>query len=516
MGGQDLGESCYYDSDCKSQVCECERSICYYGVCKACRLHSQCAAQVTQPPAGEWGDPFCVDNACVAHLHGESRIPEEGYLTWIPSETFDNSESFHEIAVPRRVLREPSPVFDQVWYIDLNDQEESFKKGDIRFNGTHIQLDIPSPSTSMTSTRLGFQHFLEDTSRGDYIKQKSDEALSEPWAHTSWLAKALTQVVNTGLVELIPSVVETAIDQAIAWQIRRYASSYQDDGSLNPTTSTAWAAHTEKAQQAVAHAKNPDFRREYPKSEQICYHMEEGNGVDASDTHIILPLGRPFTTLSGQTVNSPVYFLGFAVGYFTAHYDESKGVLQLYFQAHASSRQYTDVMFPGPYETALYVSPVAEGSDYVVDPNTDGRYDSKMQLTQPSDDPTAFLHDDEPYYSLWARPQSDTCAQDIESEAFWYRVDLGAEDDNIYDTLVGNYDILNGVIRGMPCAAEWMSSDYGPGTNEFGPNEYGVWAHFLFEVRDDKTREFALANFWNNWECFYGRKDPAACTEDMM
>lgn len=332
--------------------------------------------------------------------------------------------------------------------------------------------------------------------------------MSQPWGHTSWLVQAVNNFIQMGVRETIPAQIEAGVDQALVWQLRRYASSYQDDGSVNPDSSAAWAAHAAKAKQAIEHAKNPQFEREFLKSEQHCHHFEQGDGVDASDTHITLPLGRPFTSLNGQMVNAPVHYLGFNAGHITAHYDETENILQLYYQAHSSSRQYTDVQFPGPYESGLFVSPVAEGSDYAVDPNTDGRYDSKIQLSQPFDD---FTASDERDFSLWARPKSDTCAEDIGNESFWEEIDLDDENDNVYDALVGNVDLLNGVIRGMPCADQFMSSDYGPGTNHVGTNEYGVWAHLLLEIRDVHTKEVGLADWWNNWECFYGNKDPAIC-----
>lgn len=340
----DFGSRCYYDSDCVSEICyrQLPFPVNYYGVCKDCNHHSECAAQVTQPPAGEFGKPFCDDDMkCVAHVLGESRIPEEGYPTWVPSETLDNSYSFPKIAMPRRVLENPGPVFEQVWYIDLNEQEESFNKEDVRVNGTHIQIPSFTPIHAGYSTSFhqydehetGISTFIagkndvsmvtpypkawfvekkhtltyngvKDTSRGDFIRQKSDEALSESWAHNSWLRKALDQFVTTGLRNSIPQEIEAGIDRAIAWQVRRYARSHQDDH--NPNISSSWAAHTEKAKRAIAYAKNSEFNREYPKSEQICYHMEEGYGVDASETHITLPLGRPSTTISGQMVRRSV------------------------------------------------------------------------------------------------------------------------------------------------------------------------------------------------------------------
>ena len=53
---------------------------------------------------------------------------------------------------------------------------------------------------------------------------------------------------------------------------------------------------------------------------------------------------------------------------------------------------------------------------------------------------------------------------------------LSFQQKSIYSSLAQNIHLLNGVVRGMPCARDWMSSDYGPGTNTFGPNEYAVWA----------------------------------------
>lgn len=117
----------------------------WYGVCKDCRHGSQCAKRVTQPPAGEFGKPFCLDNECVAHVHGESIIPPEGYLTWVPSETLDNSKSFPKIAVPRRVHDRPGPVFEHVWHVDLNEQMESFDRGDVKANATHVMIPNYTP-----------------------------------------------------------------------------------------------------------------------------------------------------------------------------------------------------------------------------------------------------------------------------------------------------------------------------------------------------------------------------------
>jgi len=71
--------------------------------------------------------------------------------------------------------------------------------------------------------------------------------------------------------------------------------------------------------------------------------------------------------------------------------------------------------------------------------------------------------------------------------------------------------MLKGIIKGMPCATQWMRADYGEGSHNFGPNEIGVWAHSLGEIRDDKTKEITLAPWWDEWECFYQKKDLTKC-----
>lgn len=536
------------------------------GTCKSCCSNMDCFAKIDQPPAGEFGKRFCIDDECRAYKEGDSsQIPEEGYPLWLTSETLDNSREYRQLVLPRTVYSDvPKPIMTQVWHFDFNEQDaSSFDPAEVSYNGTHVT--IPSfkmlhagysrsyhqfnENESGIATLLAMDNkysvvadyplvgFVEkyhtlrydgtkDTSRGDYIKKLSDEGMKKTWRRSKWQKRTIAQTVALVSRKTIDRQVEGGMDRAIAWQVRRYVNSYpkENTGSLNPNSSISWASHSKKARQAINDAKNPDFRREYKKSEQHCKHFEEGPGVDTTDTHVTFALGVPITTFSGEMVNSPIYYLGLAIGHVTAHYDENKNVLELYFETYSHSRQHSDAKFRGPYPDGLWVSPVAEGRDYAVDPDIDGRGDSNLKLDQPPDDRTGLLHRKQADFTLWSRKRSEVCSQKVLDASFWEAIDPATSDNTIYDSLVESSSLfdtkvvqatrmLNGIVRGMPCASTWMRSDYGRGTHAFGLNEIGVWAHTLGEVRDDKTKEVALADWWDSWECFYGDKDPALCRE---
>merc|ERR1719491_285331 len=555
------GSTCFSDGNCESSVCAPISFFGTVGKCVTCRTRIDCVTKLKlgQPPAGEFGADLCVDNKCQAYANGEStQIPNSGYPVWAPSETIDNAKVFRKYNMPRTVYsNESTPVFEHVWYIDFNDQDLSFNKDDVNYNGTHIEI----PNSAMIhagysksyhmydehetgiSTLVTFENpyslvadypklsFTEklhtltydgkkDTARGDYIKPLSEEGMKEKWSMRKWLKRAVPKFAAVILRDTITSQIESGIDKAIAWQIRRYTKSYpkDDTGKLNPTSLSGWASHAEKAKQAINFAKDVDFKREFKKSEQHCKHFEETEGLAVTDTHSIFPLGRPITVFSGEVVHSPVYYLGFVVGYANVHYDENKNVLQIYYQGYSVSRQYSDVKFPGPYPSGLYVSSVGEGSEYDVDPDTDGRSDLFVKFEQPKDDRSMgipFLSPkEEADFTLWSRPRAETCNPAVENDAFWEEIDLTKKDDSTYDAIVQTSHTLKGVVSGMPCANIWMRSDYGRGTHSFGLLEIAVWGHFLGEVPDNETQPLALAKWWDSWECFYHNKDQALCAED--
>lgn len=529
------------------------------GNCGACCADPQCLSQNRhQPPAGEFGNPLCIDNKCQAFANGEfSQIPEEGYPLWIPSETLDQSHEFHKIVLPREVYSQvdPKPIMEQVWYFDFNDQDSSFEKEKIKYNGTH--LEIPSYEAIHAGYSRSYNHFdehetgivtlisgdntysivadypraafvekyhtltysgIKDTSRGDYMKTKSDEGMKKPFNRKKWFQRSFFQVTYLLLVDVY-SQLEAGIDHAIAWQVRRYVNSYPktDIGKVSPKTSSSWASHSEQAQEAIKNAKDPNFVREFNKSEQHCKHFEDMQGVmEHTDTTVTYPLGQPITVFSGEMVNSPIYYLGLAAGHATFHYDEDKNVLQIFCQTFSHSRQYSDVKFPGPYPSGVHVSPVSEGPDYAVDADKDGRTDGMLLLDQPKG-MGPFSRRIPADFTLWSRPRDEVCDSKWEDSSFWTDIDIAEAElgaNSIFEYLLQAKHVLKGVIGGMPCANVWMRSDYGRGTNAFGINEIGVWIHALGEIPDHKTKEMGLAKFWDSWECFYRNKDPALCSED--
>lgn len=525
------------------------------GVCGTCCYHGDCSGTFPQPPAGEFGTPFCgKDHTCVSHPN-DNKIPDTGYPVWLPSETIDNSKVFRRLDMERHVVPGTDPVFTQVWYFDLSEQEEGgLSLADVEVTRNSIKIPLwarmhgaysktyptfGESETGIVTTVMGDNEaslvtnypkttFVEkyhtltfdgqkDTSRADFFVRKAEEQLAEEpeFDYGKFVTRGTAAFTAVGVRGTITSQVEAGIDQAVVWQARRFANDFPRSaiGSLNPSSVPAWADHEKKCKKAIELAKDPSFEREYLKSEQHCKHFEEGNGVDYTDTHAIMPLGRPIVTSSGEMVNAPVHYLGFVGGVIIADYDEETSVLQIYFQGHSVSRQYADVAFPGPEGlkgSALYVSAVTDGPDYVVS-DKDGRTNEYLRLEQPDDDRSQFLGGRGKDYTLWARPKSETCKPGIEDGDFWTEMDLEPGAESIFDVLTGTLTLSRGVVQGMPCADVWMRSDAGAGTHGFDQNEMGVWGHFLMEVTDETTRTLGLARWWDNWECFYQDKDMGIC-----
>jgi hypothetical protein len=542
---------------CGSNICCPTTLLGTLGKCQACCANSDCMSKIEQPPAGEYGKPFCLENECRASPEGGGfPIPKKGYTVWNPSETIDNSHEFQNYEMPRTLYSDvpATPAFEHLWYIDFNEQDPSlFNKNEVYVNETHVMIPkgMPMHAGYSKSYHMYDEHetgvvtlitlendysmvadypklsFVEkyhtltydgkkDTTRGDFFNQMAETQMDYiPWTKSNllgWAYKAFLITKAVFATNTIDAQVEAGVDRALTWQIRRYVNSYPkaDTGSLNPSSSGSWASHTEKAKQAYKLAKDDNFKREYVKSEQHCKHFEQTDGIGETPTHSIFPLGRPITTYSGEMVTSPVYYLGFIVGHVTFDYDKS-GVLQILYQGYSVSRQYMDVKFPGPYDNGLYVSPVAKGIDYVVDPDTDGRTNVFLKADQPEDIGT---DPEEAEYTLWARPRSETCDPIFEDGDFWEKIDLKKGESSIWSGLVNTVDVLQGVVGGMPCANIWMRADYGRGSHGFGTAESGVWGHFLTEVTDKKTKKFGLAKFWDSWECFYRNKEQALCAKD--
>lgn len=552
-------DTCRQDTDCKGEKVCCDEKGLFPGKCMECCIALDCISKISSTPPGEWGKPYCLENQCQANYLADGQvspsIATDGYQVWAPSETIDNSKEFRPYKVPRILHSEkPAPVLEQLWYIDFKEQRDDFPLQEVSYNGTHIMIPtyeylhagysksynqydehetgiatfIMADNTYSMVSDYPAVSFVEkyhtltykgkkDFSRGDDALVLSKKHKEEKWNAWKWKKRALAQVAAVTIRKSILSQVESGIDRAVTWQIRRFVNSHKPEntGKLNPTTSSAWAEHAEKAKSAIQIAKDPNFEREYLKSEQHCKHIEnkENIGVAYNDTHVILPLGRPATMFSGEMVNAPVHYLGLGVGYTTFAYDESTQTLQIYYQVHSISRQYPDPKYPGPYKTGLYLSPVAEGSDYEIDINKEGRSNIYLQTEQPQDDRSMAFNWDEANFAVWNRPQSEICEPEVRDGDWWLDTDIKPEYDNIWDDIYSQATFLKGVAVGILCAPIWMRADYGAGSHRLDVNEIGVWGHLLGEVRADRTKSVGAGSYWDNWECFYQNKDYSVCED---
>jgi len=535
-----------------------ESKIGLTGTCLECCTNRECIMKMEQPPAGEFGKMVCNDDhTCVGK---KGLIGKDGYPVWSPSETIDNSKTFQKYMMKRVVISDDpeDPAYESAWYFDFNEQaDDEFDIKKIKCNGTHITL--PSYGRMNAGYSKKYKHYKEeetgivtlfmgdneyslvadfpkvsfvekyhtltfegekDIERGEYMKELSAKQVEERpvFNKPKWLVQAYARAYQQLGGSVITRQVEAALDAALSWQIRRFVNTYDDDGSVTPSSSKRWASHSAKAQEAIKLAKDPDFEREYLKSEQHCKHLEEAQGgggftVDHTKDTVTIPLGRPITTISGEMVNAPTHYFGLGQGTMTAHYDEDQGILQLFLEGFGIARQYSDVNFVGTHGNGMFVGPVAKGDDYIVDPDVDGRQESLYTDDQPPPLKTAIFSPDVPDVTMWRRPLSDRCSAATIDASFWEEIDISSMEDSVFDDLAQNLLTLKGTVRGMACSTTWMKPDYGWGTSNFDANEIGVWVHTLGEVRDDWTKKMTLANWWDEWECFYQGKELSDCHE---
>jgi hypothetical protein len=529
--------------------------VCCRSGCKSCCNDRDCVEKIIDyPPPGEFGEAMCVNSQCQSYKNGESsQIPADGvYPVWLASETSDEPNKFRELKIPRRVYEDGGPLMEQVWRIDFEDQETSFEQNKVVYNETHIT--IPSYESLHVAYSRSYNHLNEhetgvlamimidnaysvvadrpklafvekyhtltfngtkETRRADHIKEIAEQQLKEQpeFDEVKWFSRAFSQATQALLLSLIPRQLEAGLDKALAWQIRRYADSYPESklGTVNPSTSDSWKRHSMNAKQAIKHARDPNFEREYLKSETHCKHFEELDGLEGvsfTEDSVTFPMGRPITGYTGEMVMSPVYYLGFGVGHITLHYDPETSVLEMFFQTFSHSRQHSDVEFPGPDPekgNALYVSPVAEGDEYKVDPKRDGRTDKRFSANVPGRSEYIPISG-KPDFTLWARPTEEVCNKNYIGDGkwsnFWETINGAVMDyGDAFDMIGQPIALIKGVVGGMPCAGTYMRTDYGG--NGFEVEEIGVFFHSLVEIPSGQTENMLLGTFWDGWECFY-------------
>lgn len=551
------GGTCNHDDECRSGNC-CPW-IKTSGRCRECCRELHCTAKTEQPSPGEFGLPLCVGNTCQAFQNKKSTsIRPDGYLTWIPSETMDNTRRFHEVKIPRHVEDDQpgKPLMEQLYYIDLNHQDdERFDASAVVANETHIRIPSVSflhagysKSYHFGDQETGIVTFMmaqndvslitaypeiaftekyhamtfqgkKDTSRGDYVLERSEEGMKQKWSTSTWLQHAKTSFLASMLRDVPFAILESISDKAHSWQIRRWVNEYpsEDTGKINPTDTAGWAKHADRAKQAIELAKDPNWVRDLPKSHYECKHIEAAPGLEAGDDSITLPLGRPLKTFSGENQQSPQYFISVNSGHATAHYNPETNVLQLYLQFFGVSRSNVDVKFPGAHPNGVWLSPVAEGSDYGIDPTIDGRTDEYHRLKRPLDSTPQRL----PFgwgpdvdFTLWQRPRSETCDQSTLEDPFWEAVNLDEWQSSSWNFLLQSKKFLDSTVHGITCGNHWNREDYGRGSKGFGPLEYATWLHMLTEVASKDTKFVTTNDVWDTWECFYQNKKMAVCTAD--
>jgi len=541
-------KSCCNDADCVAKIEQPGLDFCVHDQCRECNHDVDCIAKIDQPPAGEFGKRFCLEDnyECSAYINGESsQIPSDAYPVWLQSETSDDNNVFRKLEMPRVVYND-GPLMEQVWHIDFKEQDPSFDKNKVEYNGTHIT--IPSYDFMHAAYSRSYNHYdehetgistlimidneismvadypklafveklhtltydgIKDTTRADDIKKRAKEQLAANpvFDRMKWVQMAYPKVFWSTKQKAVLRQVESNLDQALTWQVRRYVRSYPEDdvGSVNPSSSDSWASHSKKAKQAIEYAKDPSFERDYLKSEQHCKHFEDLDGVSYTEDTITFPLGRPITGFTGEMVNAPVHYFGIGVGHINVHYDPSKEILEIFYQTFAHARQHSDVKYPGPYPNGLYVAPVTDGDDYAVDPNRDGRSDDYILTTPPLGIPGCGESCGEQDFTLWERPTSEVCRDKFLDKQFWEEIAVNQRPGK-FDRFLQTPHRLFGAVGGMPCAGAWNRVDYGGG-HGYDMQEIGVWMHALFEIPGNNTKPMLVADNWNEWDCFYADKN---------
>ena len=580
------GWICLADGQCKSNIC-CKKR------CRQCCTDLDCSTQMEQPPApGTYGTPFCFKkkHTCTAYKNGvSSQIPASGYPIWVPTE-FESELA--QVDIKRTVIEGEEPVMEQVLYFDLKEQPVPDVASKVEYNGTHVLLPLhiqmisgysrtykmynesetgiitsvflPNAVSQVTDKPMAGAaekiHAITYTSeystaRGEYIRQYNEETLQsgEDFDLGNFAGRMDFLSVVWALTDIVSMQVDAGIDKVHLWQIRRYSADPEVQLALDPETTEGWVHHRQHAMEAIALSKNATFMetRSIRKSENSCRHFENGTGVGYTDTHIILPVDKPLTMVSGEMATSPMYYLGLNGGYTTVHYDEESQVLQFYYRAYQQFRGYTDVehQTDNTKPSGIWMSRLASGDDYAVSKEVDGRFDRYLSLQNPkpgwpvgSEDsvegaeaklsnPSLRSNKEETLYeaskalrqnvflepdlTVFARPIDDTCDSkyvvDDDWKQKWEDIRLAEPGETVVEKLMLSADLIAVSNRGAPCGGTYLRNDYGNDTHYFGINEFGVWIHMLLEVDQGNTRIITTADWWDEWECFYTGKDPSLC-----
>ena len=527
--GLGLGETCNFHRNCASGVCHWQEGVAASGICVECTSDDHCEGQGESGP-GEHPRAFCFENTCSQWKRGQP-LDERGYPLW-----FEGTDE--ATWIPRNVLEEGNlgeerhAVMEQVWHWDLKQQPE----------GTEIVVDdkfvsIPlNAQTIAAYSRTYHQYEEHETGIVTAVFLNNPISLVTPYAVAGMIEKYHTlsysgnwstvrsddieAVVNARTPQeneqaqqeytersykmggfytasgLINAQLESGQDQLHLDQIRDYVEEVKEE-SFGDFESLGWALHSVEAQQALADAPGLASL----KSENHCKHFESGAGIEVNSTHISIPLDKPFTTLSGEMVYSPTYYLGLNAGINLARYNAHTDTLEFYYRASQSYRGYSDGVIPSeelPYESGIWVTPVAD--NYPVS-TMDGRTDEYYTDIKP-ETPEDFL--DIPVdYSIYDRSQEESCPEELQDrlDNAWEKAMLiqAQESSNPVATFSNLASLLLVTVEGAPCGANYMRSEYKSGVVGLELNEYSVWVHLILEVDVEYTEQIVMADFWDDW-----------------
>jgi len=300
-------------------------------------------------------------------------------------------------------------------------------------------------------------------------------------------------------------IVDGSMDLGHLEQVREYA--VLEDGEADVEEKLASADYTALSAEATEMAQ-PGAGRTGVKSEQLCLHIEEAEGLTlhAEEGYFELPLNKNLVALRGQVSASPMRVFGVLTGTLVATLSPSGKELLLYLTF--SSQSYVPfsagAKLPPP---ALYLGPVdgkaASATAYPV-PATDGR--STKHIHGPSKFrwqtykvlqkiPVDYTRFWKPHEEICPPERVDTLNTIFTNGSAWlakHERGLKAANELLYYLAVGGVLFLN-----VNCAGNYLRG-IPNGGNGYEQLEMTVFGHFIFEIPWWIVPEMTTQSWWED------------------
>jgi len=313
-------------------------------------------------------------------------------------------------------------------------------------------------------------------------------------------SRSLAQAAAIIPTQIADSLLEAGQDKLHLENLRKYVKarrlqqqeeeSYNDDLWLNIMSG--------EAKDVLEYAK----RGKSIKSENQCKHFEDFNGLHLTETHLEIPLEKPWVAHSGETNMSPNYIFGYNNGIMIAKYDDEEDSLEIHYRAYQQYRYHADAGYERP-PSGLWLAPIS--AEYPV-LNQDGRsdkfYREKSWYNKALENYRSIPVD----YSVYDR--AETCDDKTRNNlaGLWDDFDYAElinESQSVFADLLDYTSFIRVLINGITCGSSFFRADYGPNTVGFEVLEMLAVMHFLIEVDPDYTEYLLTAQFWNDWGDFY-------------